>query len=107
LIITPIEKKYTNNKNPEDFRPISVSTVFSNIYEMIILKKIKYLNLMISNLAINLIHHASMHLSSLMKPYHITRREKVRALLLVLIWKKRLIECGGGLLYKLKDKIEV
>ncbi len=39
-IITPIKKKYTNYKNPEDFRPISVSTVFSNIHEMIILKKI-------------------------------------------------------------------
>jgi hypothetical protein len=39
-IITPIGKKYANNKDPGDFRPISVSNVFANIYEMIILKKI-------------------------------------------------------------------
>ena len=39
-IITPIEKKDNNNNNPEDFRPISVSSVFANIYEMIILDKI-------------------------------------------------------------------
>ena len=37
-LISPIEKKDSNIVNPEDYRPISVSSVFSNIYEMIILK---------------------------------------------------------------------
>jgi hypothetical protein len=39
-LISPIEKKDSNNTSPEDFRPISVSNVFSNIYEMLILNQI-------------------------------------------------------------------
>ncbi len=39
-LISPIEKKDSNNTRPEDFRPISVSNVFSNIYEMLILNQI-------------------------------------------------------------------
>ena len=42
-IISPIEKKGTINKHPEDFRPISVSNIFSNIYEMILLDKMEHL----------------------------------------------------------------
>ena len=42
-IITPIEKKDTGNKHPEDFRPISVSNTFSNIYEMLLLSKMEHL----------------------------------------------------------------
>ena len=42
-IITPIQKKDTNNSAPEDFRPISVSNTFSNIYEMILLDKMEHL----------------------------------------------------------------
>ena len=87
-IITPKEKKDSNNKNPEDFRPISVSRVFSNIYEMIILNKIdqifKFNNKQFGYTS-NIIHLVSMHLSSLMKHYHILRREEVLASFLVSI----------------------
>ena len=40
-LISPIGKKDSNTSDPEDFRPISVSSVFSNIYEMIILNQIE------------------------------------------------------------------
>ena len=41
-LISPIGKKDSNTSDPEDFRPISVSSVFSNIYEMIILNQILF-----------------------------------------------------------------
>ena len=40
-VITPIEKKESNNNNLDDYRPISVSNVFSTLYEMIILNNIE------------------------------------------------------------------
>jgi hypothetical protein len=61
-LISPIEKKDSNNSNPEDFRPISVSTVFSNIYEMIILKQIEEVfNFNNKQFATRQILHVSMH----------------------------------------------
>ena len=54
-IITPIEKKDIGNINPKDFRPISVSNVFCNLHEMIILLFIKlhrYLNSVKNSLVI-------------------------------------------------------
>jgi hypothetical protein len=41
-IITPIEKKDTGYKHSENFRPISVSYTFSNIFE-ILLDKMEHL----------------------------------------------------------------
>jgi hypothetical protein len=38
-VINPILKTDDNSNNPEDFRPISVSSVISNLYERLILSK--------------------------------------------------------------------
>ena len=38
FLLKPIEKKDTNTSKPEDFRPIR-SSVFSNLYEIILLEK--------------------------------------------------------------------
>ena len=41
--ITPIPKKAGITKNPDDYRPISVSNVFSILYERLILQKIEHI----------------------------------------------------------------
>ena len=107
-IITPIEKKDSANKHPEDLRPISVSNTFSTIFEMTLLNKMDHIfqfnNKQFGYKANTSCKHASFIINETLSYY---KKGDSPCYVISLDMKKAFDRMWcDGLFSKLKDKIE-
>jgi retron-type reverse transcriptase len=107
-LLTPIPKKGNEQNTPNDFRPISVSTVFAIIFEKLILKKIDFNSMISENQfgyksktscknAYFVVNEAISYYNSGDSTLHLASLDATKAF--DKLWR-------DGLFFKLKDKID-